>query len=263
MQLPTATPDYVAFSSMGNDSIALIQWAAEKGLTNVWVVHSDTGWAAEFWQERVDRAAEWVRQLGFHYVNLPSEGMLSLVRRKKAWPRNGIQFCTQELKIKPAERWLEQVDPDAEAICLVGVRREESRARSTWPVWTEESDKHGGRSLWSPLAPFNKAERDELIERSPFDVLDHPSAECWPCINANRSDIRRLSPERVEFIAQIEDGLGFTSKGKPRTFFRPYRHMGAVGIREVAKWAHSERGAYQPPVELGSGPGCDSGWCAS
>ena len=59
---------------------------------------------------------------------------------------------------------------------------------------------------------------------------------------------------RVRGKPRLED-MGFTSKGNPRVMFRPYRHMGATGIREVVKWAHSSRGEYEPPS------GCDSGMC--
>jgi len=65
-----------------------------------------------------------------------------------------------------------------------------------------------------------------------------------------------LSEDRVSEIEKIEASMGVTSKGKPRTMFRPYRHKGAVGIREVKRWADSDRGKYESP----SG-GCDGGFC--
>ena len=154
------------------------------------------------------------------------------------------QFCTEELKIRPAMRWLEDTDPGKELVCMVGVRREESRERARWPEFEEVSEKHGGRELWSPLVRHTVAERDALIRRAGFEVLPHRSQECFPCIGSNRNDLKRLTPERIEEIAKLEEDLGSTSKGKPRTMFRPYRHMGAIGIREVCKWAQSARGKY-------------------
>ena len=38
--------EHVIFASYGNDSIALIQWAHERDLTDVAVAYSDTGWGA-------------------------------------------------------------------------------------------------------------------------------------------------------------------------------------------------------------------------
>lgn len=251
---------HIIFASYGNDSIALIQWAREKGLDDVHVAYSDTGWAAPFWAERVDRCEAWVRSLGFTHHRIESEGMRSLVERKKGWPRQGYQYCTTHLKLEPAKAWLAEHDPEGEAVCLVGIRRAESRARRAFPEWTEDSDNHGGRTLWAPLVRFSDEDRDKLLRRAGFEPLPHRSQECYPCVNANRGDIRLLTEARIADIEAFETALGFTSKGKPRTMFRPYRHQGASGIREVAKWANSERGQYQPLVVLGQG-GCDSGMC--
>ena len=40
---------HVLFCSYGNDSIALIQWAHERGLKGVTCLYSDTGWSARWW----------------------------------------------------------------------------------------------------------------------------------------------------------------------------------------------------------------------
>jgi len=97
--------DYVIFSSFGNDSIALIQTLNEReDIPNdsVLVVYSETHWSTGVWSERVEKAADWLAFIGMRFQRIDSEGMVALVKRKKAWPRNGIQFCTEELKIRPA-----------------------------------------------------------------------------------------------------------------------------------------------------------------
>jgi hypothetical protein len=88
--------------------------------------------------------------------------------------------------------------------------------------------------------------------------------ECFPCINSNRGDLRALVSDeaRIAHIERIEKDLGYTSKGKPRTMFRPYRHMGATGIREIIRWAAAERGQFDPDDGTGGG-NCDSGFCGS
>jgi 3'-phosphoadenosine 5'-phosphosulfate sulfotransferase (PAPS reductase)/FAD synthetase len=251
--------DFVISSSYGNDSIALIQWCIDKNLGNVAVVYMDTGWAAPFWKDRVDKGEELVLRAGFKSVYLESVGMESLIRKKKAWPSRLMQFCTEKLKMEPFHEFLASVDKDKDSIVMVGVRREESTARANWPEFLEESNKAAGRSVWSPLVNYTASERDELIKKAGFEVLTHRSQECYPCVNANKADLLMLDEERVQKIEDLEESLGFTSKGKPRTMFRPHKKMGAIGIREIIKWAHSPRGKYQAP-ELGGG-GCDSGFC--
>jgi 3'-phosphoadenosine 5'-phosphosulfate sulfotransferase (PAPS reductase)/FAD synthetase len=257
------SPDYIIFASYGNDSIALIQFAHERGLKNVTTVFSDTGWAATWWKDRVLEAEDWVRSLGFTPSRTTSMGLEALVRKKKGWPRQGMQFCTLHLKIEPAMRWLDENDPEKQATCLVGVRREESQARRTFPEFLDESPNHGGRKLWAPLVNFTTEDRDGLLKRAGFEPLPHRSMECFPCINSNRADLRILSQDaiRIQEIASLEQDLGYTAKGKPRTMFRPYRHMGATGIEQIVQWATSERGQFD--LDDGTGAECESGYCGT
>lgn len=251
----------VIFASMGNDSIALIQWCINKGLTDVTVAYSNTGWAAPFWQERVERAAEYVMQNGYDFVEIQSEGMEALVRRKKGFPAGGrmAQFCTTYLKIEPALDWLESIDPDKNVSCITGVRREESRERSTAPEHIIYSERHGGRELWQPLVRVLEPERNALIEQAGFEVLPHRSAECFPCINANIDDLRALDESSIKRLEKLELDMGFTKNNKPRVMFRPARHKGAVGIRQVVKWAKVMR-IDRDQIDFVE-QSCTSGWC--
>ncbi len=273
-------PRFVIFSSYGNDSVALIQWAHEQGLTAVTVVYSDTGWAATMWKPRVEELERWVRSLG--YVTARTKGLTfqELAYQKKAFPTQQFQWCSFILKIEPGERWLAEHDPACHAVCLVGVRRDEGPDRAEFPRYLLCSPSHGGRVMVAPMADWTEVVRDEFLARAGVKPLPHRSMECSPCVNSNRADIRAMTEDDVVKAEQIEADMdakfGRTPRGKPRTLFRPHRHMGAVGIREVKRWADSERGQYRPlddqqydedaaqqeDAELGS-TGCPAGWCGS
>jgi 3'-phosphoadenosine 5'-phosphosulfate sulfotransferase (PAPS reductase)/FAD synthetase len=255
----------VIFASYGNDSIALIQWAhvqqrnCNYGYDDVRVVYTDTGWAADWWPARVLKGEAWARSLGFKPVRIEGPGMERLVERKKAWPRGGggkFQFCTEALKEAPALAWLDEVDPDREAICMVGIRRSESANRATFPEWTEVSERHGGRSLHAPLVRMTAGERDSVLRfRTPFPPLPHRSKECWPCVNAGKRELKLLEPQRIEVIRRIEQRMGTNSAGNERVMFSPARHGGAVGIDAVVEDA---RHGHDELFAVGS---CDGGWC--
>lgn len=245
-------PEYIIFASGGNDSVALVQFAHEQHLKNVIVSYSNTGWSAQWWPARMDKFKSWVEGLGFEYVEIQSEGMLNLVDRKKGWPANRPKFCTYELKIAPAQKWLESIDPGKNATCMTGVRREESRERASWPLWIYESPNHGGRDLWSPLVNETEDSRNQLLLRADWQPLPHRSKECSPCVNSNRADFQKLDESDILKVEIKEKSSG-------RNMFRPKRFMGARGIREVIKWAFSKRGKYEPPSESG----CDSGFCGT
>ncbi|WP_322614240.1 hypothetical protein [Pseudomonas sp. BIC9C] len=251
---------HVLFCSYGNDSIALIQWAHERGLKDVVCLYSNTGWSASWWSDRVAKGESLAQGYGFTTARTESEGMLELVKRKRGWPGAGGQgqFCTAELKVMPALKWLDSNDPDKEATAMTGVRRSESRHRSDAEEHVLESERHGGRELWQPLVRHDDAMRDALLHRAGFKVLPHRSLECYPCINANIDDIRLLSEDRIRLIDVIEKDLGFTKKGKPRVMFRTARRKGAVGIRAVVQWAAAPR----PRDQMEMFPAkCDSGYC--
>jgi 3'-phosphoadenosine 5'-phosphosulfate sulfotransferase (PAPS reductase)/FAD synthetase len=250
----------VIFASYGNDSVALIQWAHERGMENVTVAYTNTGWAAKKWPDRVERGSAWARSLGFEAVEIPSIGMHALVLKKQAWPRGGggkFQFCTKALKEDPALAWLDVVDPEKDAVCMIGIRREESANRAQFPEWTEESEKHGGRSLHAPLVRHTEAMRDALIAKTPLEVLPHRSKECWPCVNARIPELKAMDEDAIQRIEAIEQEAGINSKGNARVMFSPKRHRGAIGIRAVVEDA--KRGVD----DLFEPAGCDGGWCGS
>lgn len=245
---------FVIFSSYGNDSCALIQWAHEWDLENVAVVYSDTGWATRGWDARVAKMEDWVRSLGFTPHRTSSIGFRQLARDKKGFPTQRYQWCSYVLKIEPGMRWLEENDPNKSAICIVGARRDEAAdplsTRARFPEYLVRSENHGGRMMLAPMVDFNAAARDALLLRAGIDPLPHRSGEC-KCINSNKADMRRFDEADILEIEAAEDEIG-------RPMFRPHRHMGATGIHEVIRWANSDRGKYVPEPERET---CNSGWC--
>jgi Phosphoadenosine phosphosulfate reductase family len=251
---------FVIRASYGNDSVALIQWAREEGLSDVVVLYSDTGWARESWTARVEQMEAWVKSLGYTPARTHSIGMKALVEQKKMFPQRLMQFCTKELKILPTMAWLEKNDPERRAIILTGIRREESANRAAAPMFLINSANDGGRCVIQPLAHFTEADRNALLRRAGFEPLDHRSEEC-KCINSGRKDIKRWTEDDIAIIEEME-AAPLSSKGKPRTMFRPNKFMGATGIREVVRWAHSPPGKYDPTQEaLELGEPCDEAWC--
>lgn len=223
----------VISSSYGNDSVALIQWAAEHGLKDVTVAYCDTGWASPDWPQRVYKGELLANFCGFKTVKCKSMGMAELVRMKKGWPGNGQQFCTAHLKGVPFLEWIDEADPDRKAVVLIGKRRAESENRKDTPEFIESSEHHGGRKVWHPLYLHTDLSRNELLRRAGFEPLPHRSLECNPCVNANRSDFMRLTSGEIERVNDLECEIG-----KP--MFRPKR-FNAMGIHGVIKWAKDGR----------------------
>jgi len=250
----------IIFSSNGNDSVALIQWAFDNSLEDINVCYSDTQWSKSGWSDRVNDVKHWVESKGGKFHIIESEGFEALCKRKKAFPTNGMAFCSYELKIKPAQELLETIDPELEATCLTGVRRCESAKRAQWPEWIEESDNHGGRSLHSPLVRHTDEMRDDILRRTPFPILETRSQECWPCVNASKGDIRLLDITDIERVENLEAEIDKLKKNDGERFmFRSKKCQGAKGIRQVFDWANTNHGGYDHQ-QLGMFS-CESGFC--
>lgn len=229
---------YAISASYGNDSMAMMKWAADLGLNGVTVAYCDTGWAAPGWESRVEEGEDLARRLGFETVRLQSMGMEELVRMKQGFPGHGAQFCTAWLKGLPFLQWIDDADPEREAIVMIGKRRAESEDRKDTPEWVEKSEYHGGRKVWHPLYLHSEEQRDDLLLRAGVAKLPHRSDECSPCVNANRLDLRRLSGRQISKTAALEAEVG-------QPMFRAAKHAGAQGIEQVIQWAKYSPGQYR------------------
>jgi len=224
---------YVISASYGNDSMAMIQWAHERGLSGVYVVYCDTGWAAPGWSARIAEGEALAKSHGFTPHRVESIGMEELVRMKQGFPGNAQQFCTAHLKGLPFLEWIEAADPERRAVVLIGKRREESPARADTPEFIESSEYHAGRKVWHPLYLHTEAMRDSLLKRAGVQILPHRSDECFPCVNSNRADFLRLTPGAIERVCSLE-----VETSQP--MFRAKR-FGALGIHGVIAWAKDGR----------------------
>lgn len=243
--------NYAISASYGNDSMAMMQWAAERGLQGVTVAYCNTGWAAPGWELRVAEGEALAKRLGFETVHLQSMGMEALVRMKQGFPGHGAQFCTAWLKGLPFLQWIDEADPDRQAVVMIGKRREESEDRKDTPEWVDRSEYHGERRVWHPLYLHSEDERDALLCRAGVKKLPHRSDECSPCVNANRGDLRRLSGRQIGKTAALE-----TEVGQP--MFRAAKHGGAQGIEQAINWAKYSPGQYKPGMDDLFEIGCGS-----
>ena len=237
---------YIVTCSGGNDSVALIQYMHEFNSGEFCVLYNDTGWARDDWQERILTVKLKCEALGVDFYQTQSEGMVSLVKRKKGWPMpaSKMQFCTGELKEKPSLEFYDRYDPEGYSIIVTGRRREESQNRASLALFNYNSSKHGGRDVYNPIVDHTENDRNVLIRRFGMDILPHSSMECYPCVCANKTDLGAMdkNDSRIKLIETVEIEMGHTRNEKPRTMFRPYRVGGGVGIRQAIEWGHGPRG---------------------
>lgn len=230
----------VASVSGGKDSAALSLWLTEQGIEHD-RVFLDTGW------EHPDTYAylrgELAQAIG-PIVEVRSEGMPALVRRKGMFPSGRFQFCTTELKINPFVTWADSLDYDI--VNAVGIRGAESRDRATMAEW-EQGDGLPFET-WRPLLRWSLADVVEIHRRhglrpNPLYLRGAGRVGCWPCIRANQEDLAPLEPGRVATIAALEAEMA----GPTMFAVRPPKEKTRkrLPIADVVAWAKRGVGPVQ------------------
>lgn len=201
----------------GDDSLALVQWAFEAGLSAT-VVYVDTGFAAESWQTRIEQGEQHAKTCGFKTVRIVSPITFGdAVMGRGEFPSSKFQWCSALLKGLPFVDWLESVDPGGHGVVLIAKRAVAALAHADLPEWIEPCQFHGDRTVWHPMLSLNDADRDALLERAGFKPLGHRSLECEPCVNSTDTDLARFNQNQKDKqrLVKLEEDLGFAWEWKP------------------------------------------------
>src|ERR1700722_2467845 len=142
----------ILFGNYGNQTIAVMQWAYENNLKDVYIISVDTGFAAESWIDRVKAAENFGKKCGFTVVRLQSNpNFQNLIQERQDFPSTKFQWCAGFLKGLTLLNWLDQHDPSCQSIIILGKRKADSRANFDLPEIILESEHYNNRKLWHPL----------------------------------------------------------------------------------------------------------------
>lgn len=200
----------VIMTNYGDDSVALMQWAIEAKLPNLYIVSVDTGWSASGWDQRIAEVnAILAKQPDITIIRLQSNlSFAELMRDRGEFPTPKFQWCAGILKGLPILDWLDTLDPRCEATVLLSTRREQSASMASLPERIEESEHYGDRAVWHPLVAETVSVRDALLQRFGVAVLGHRALECDPCVNSSLADFQRLKTADVSKAEKLETELG-------------------------------------------------------
>lgn len=275
--------------SGGKDSTALLLWAIhESGLPreSLRVTFCDTGNEDQVTYAHINLLDQIAREAGIIdgvETIMPALTFFALALKERRFPSRKAQFCTIELKIKPTKKWLEARWAEGfEVVILNGKRVGESHQRKKSMKDQPErgfSD-YWGCEEWSPLRNWTLRDVLAIHERhgvplNPLYALGAKRVGCWPCVNCGKLEIRLVSehrPEKIDLIAAKEQehkdvngrySTFFPSKATTSNFHdltyvrkKDGKTFGAASIRNVVKWAHTERGGKQIRLPLEETKAC-------
>jgi 3'-phosphoadenosine 5'-phosphosulfate sulfotransferase (PAPS reductase)/FAD synthetase len=198
----------IVSTSTGKDSTATALAMKEAGIA-FRMVYGDTAWEAPETYAHLEVLRE---KLGpIDVVGFPG-GMPEKVRRRAGFPTRLARWCTQELKVDALRAFHDSVEKETgrETACVVGVRAQESKARSGLPVW--EDDAKWGGWIWRPILHWSVEDVLAIHHRHgipvhPLYQRGHDRVGCFPCIFASKEEIRLIAeraPWRIDEIRELE-----------------------------------------------------------
>lgn len=258
----------VANVSGGKDSTALSLHLRELGIEHR-RVFADTGWEHADTYRYLDALEKVLGPIDRVQPLLPMAG---LIRKKGMFPGRMHRYCTSELKVRPINNYMAEIDPEWRAIVALGIRAEESAARADALEW-EHDGNDMERWTWRPLVRWTLDDVIAIHKRhgiapNPLYLRGATRVGCWPCIHARKAELRMVaneSPERIAEIRQLEQELGerraeklldpaYARKAKDRGYVDPTyfsttqrlpngRRKGRTfPIDEAVAWSRTTRG---------------------
>lgn len=151
----------------------------------------------------------------------------ALIRRRRFLPNQQARFCTTELKVRTAKRYLRSLGWDYWTNC-VGIRADEP-ARIK-PEGVRFKDRW---TIWQPLANAGVGRQDvaDFWKRQPFDLrLPNVGGNCWlgncdGCFlksEAHVASLAREYPDRAAWWEQMEELASSLTSGTAATFSKRY-----------------------------------------
>ena len=161
---------------------------------------------------------------GFEVVNHNSasragEPFAAIVRKRNYLPNRVARFCTQELKVTPAKKWM-RAQGYRHWTAAIGFRADESHRGAGKSADREVWD------CWYPMitAGVTRREVTAFWQRQPFDLEllsvngKTPDGNCDGCFlksEANRAFFARRHPDRAQWWANKEAERGATFNPRP------------------------------------------------
>lgn len=182
----------ISFSG-GKDSTALILWAKEN-LQDFEVVFCDTKWEHELTYKYINYINYTL--LGNTLIIITSEkydGFIDLTIKKKRVASTMARFCTEELKLKPMQKYIQ----DKENVNLyLGIRRDESHARSKLSSSVYDNDYykcwiHRPLIDWTAQDCFDIMKKHN-VEPNPLYKLGMKRVGCMPCIMTSHKEMKNI-----------------------------------------------------------------------
>lgn len=184
----------------------------------------------EEWEGTVDLVKTQAEQLGLPLeVVTRGESLLDYVLRRGMWPSWSARFCTSDFKRGPINKVITRRAPgkdrQARVLNVMGMRAEESPARSKLTPFSQDKRRSNGRRIvdtWLPIHAMLETEVWETIHTN--NLPQHPAyahgmsrLSCCFCPLASRKDLLtagRYNRRLLKAYVEVEKKIGHLFRHK-------------------------------------------------
>lgn len=228
----------VAFQNTGREMPETLDFVQEVG--DHWGVRI-------VWLEYLPDAPGY-QQVSHNSASRNGEPFEALIRKRKFLPNVMARFCTTELKVRPAKKYLMSLGWERWTNC-VGLRADEPHRLNKPPSkdrWT----------VWTPLADANVSRHDVALfwRRQPFDLRllnvrgSAPLGNCDGCFLKSEANIAAFAkdhPERAAWWERMEALATSLTSGTAGTFSKRYtREELRRNVETQGAWAFDTVGYF-------------------
>jgi len=201
------------------------------------------------WLEYQDQAVQF-REVTFETASRNGEPFEAIIRKRKYLPNPLVRFCTVELKVRTAHRYLRSIGWK-EWESWMGIRADEQRRLAK--IKNQDYGKH--ETKYSPLGVAGVTKQDvaKFWREQPFDLMlenqngETPWGNCDLCFLKNTSKIASLiaqEPERAVWWARMET---IATASKPSGF---YFRTDRPSYADMQKFAIEQTDMFDPNEEF-------------
>jgi len=227
-------------------------------------------------QERIDKALKLLHPTGNPF--------LDLCMYRASFPSMRRRFCTDELKVAPANRYmLELLDDDGTSLLWnwIGVRAGESTSRrkliTECPFGYFAERTAEDIIVYRPILKWTtdsvfEAHRYYGVKHNPLYEQGMKRVGCMPCVNVSKKELLQISrrfPEEIARIAEWEKLVCEVTKSGAATFLPAVnldrsgaltgtQYFDAGKIDRQVDWAKTEHGGKQYSLFQHETVSCDS-----
>jgi 3'-phosphoadenosine 5'-phosphosulfate sulfotransferase (PAPS reductase)/FAD synthetase len=191
---------------------------------------------------------------------------LDMMLWKGRAPSAKAQFCTEHLKLWPIKFYLTNNFAGQPWVMYTGIRAGESERRSKMSAFSY-NDFFDCESIL-PMLYNTEEEQFEILEHfgvppNPLYALGYGRVGCFPCIHANKKELKLLPDwawDRLEYYESQVGRSWFTPGVLPK---KPDGYVPKVSeIRDwcTTSWGGSQFQLFTP--EKADAPSCMTGWMA-